>query len=277
MGRKYSMAHLGCLNWTPAEMIYCAKAIGYDYVSIRTISMGAQGEVDYDFGRHPELFQLTKEAMEETGVGIHDVELAKICDERDVREYEPAFEAAAKLQVHHVISSIWTDRRDFYLDQFARVCDLAAQYDMTVSLEFVTWATIWNMQQAREVLETVNRPNAGILVDTLHAYRSRVAPEEIAACPKEWFPFAHVCGGPKEIPDRSDTENLIFHGREARYYLTEDANGIDAASYLAPMGPDTVYSLELGHWERARKWGTFEHQRRVLETTKTYMRQHGLD
>ena len=34
MARKYSMAHLGCLNWTPAEMIYNAKAIGYDYVSM---------------------------------------------------------------------------------------------------------------------------------------------------------------------------------------------------------------------------------------------------
>lgn len=277
MSRKYSMAHLGCLNWTPAEMIYCAKAIGYDYVSIRTISMGAQGEVDYDFGRRPELFQLTKEAMEETGVGIHDLELAKICDGRDVGDYEPAFEAAAKLQIHHVISSIWTDRRDFYLEQFAKVCDLAARYGMKVSLEFVTWAEIWNLQQAREVLKTVNRPNAGILVDTLHAHRSRVRPEEIAACPEEWFSFAHVCGGPKDIPDRGDTENLIFCAREARCYLTEEANGVDAASYLAPMGPDTVYSLELGHWERARKWGTFEHQRRVLETTKEYMSRHGLD
>lgn len=239
--------------------------------------MGAQGEVDYDLVRHPELFQLTKEAMEETGVKIHDIELAKISDEKDVCEYEPAFEAAAKLQIHHVISSIWTDREDYYLDQFARVCDLAKQYDMSVALEFVTWATIWNLKQAKEILETVKRPNAGILVDTLHAYRSCVMPEEIAACPKEWFPFAHVCGGPKEIPDRSDTKNLIFHGREARYYLTEEENGIDAASYLNPMGEDTVYSIELGHWERARKWGTFEHQRRAFETTKAYMVQHGLD
>lgn len=63
------MAHLGCLNWTPAEMIYNAKAIGYDYVSIRTIVQGIKGEVDYDFHRHPELFRLAKQAIAETGVG----------------------------------------------------------------------------------------------------------------------------------------------------------------------------------------------------------------
>ena len=27
MARKYSLAHLGCLNWTPPEMIYNARTM----------------------------------------------------------------------------------------------------------------------------------------------------------------------------------------------------------------------------------------------------------
>lgn len=158
MARKYSMAHLGCLNWTPAEMIYNAKAIGYDYVSIRTIVQGIKGEVDYDFHRHPELFRLAKQAIAETGVGIHDIELAKVDDNSDVTKYESAFAAAQELGVINVISSIWTDDKPCALRQFEQICDLAAKYDLLVALEFVTWASVWNLQQAKEVLETVDRP-----------------------------------------------------------------------------------------------------------------------
>ena len=271
MPRKYSMAHLGCLNWTPAEMIYNAKAIGYDYVSIRTIVQGIKGEADYDFQRHPELFRLTRQAMEETGVGIHDIELAKIDDSSVPSKYEHAFAAAQELGVRNVISSIWTDDRLRALGQFEQICDLAAKYDLLVALEFVTWASVWNLQQAKEVLEAVDRPNAGILVDTLHAHRSRVTVEEIAACPRSWFELAHICGGPLEIPDRSDREALIYNGREARYYLTDPDNGVDAASIIQVMNPETVLSLELPNWENAKELGTFEHQRRVLETTKAYL------
>ena len=277
MPRKYSMAHLGCLNWTPAEMIYNAKAIGYDYVSIRTIVQGIKGEADYGFQHHPELFRLTKQAIADTGVGIHDIELAKIDDSSDPVKYESAFAAAQELGVINVISSIWTDNRPWYLKQFEQVCDLAAKYGLMVSLEFVTWASVWNLQQAREVLETVNRPNAGLLVDTLHAHRARVSVDEIAACPQKWFEFAHICGGPKAIPDRSDREALIYNGREARYYLTEADHGVDAASMIRAMKKDTILSLELPHLERARELGTFEHQRRVLESTKLYLRANGIE
>ena len=277
MARKYSMAHLGCLSWTPAEMIYCAKAIGYDYVSIRILPMGVEAEFDYDFTRHPELLRLTRQAMEETGVGIHDIELAKIHDHSDVPSFEASFEAAADLGAKAVISSIWTEDRERYLEQFAQVCDLAAQYGLRVGLEFVTWATIWNLKQAREVLELVNRPNAGLMIDTLHAHRSRVSLKELEECPKEWFDFAHVCGGPVEIPDRTDLENLIYYGRDDRFYLTDPENGVDAAGMIRRMREDTVLSLELPNTKHAREWGIFEHERRVLQTTKEYLKKAGLD
>lgn len=277
MGRKYSMAHLGCLNWTPPEMVYNAKAIGYDYVSIRTIVQGIKGEVDYDFQHHPELFRLTRQAVEETGVGIHDIEFAKIGDDTDVSRYEGAFAAAQELGVSSVITSIWTDDKASYLRQFEQLCDLGAKYGLYIGLEFVTWASVWNLRQAREILETVGRPNAGILVDTLHAHRSGVSVEEIRACPREWLEFAHICGGPKQVPPLSDKENLIYVGREARNYLTDPENGVDAAAMIRAMDENTVLSLELPHWQRAKELGTFEHQRRVFETTKAYLKEHGIE
>jgi len=278
MARKYSMAHLGCLNWKPQEMIYNAHAIGYDYVSIRPIVMGIKGEVDYDFKTHPEIFRLTKQALADTGMQIHDIELAMLTDTADVKKFESAFELSAELGAKAVISSIWTQDPNKAQDLFEETCDLAAKYGLYVGLEFVTWAAYWNLKMVREVLEKAARPNAGLMIDTLHAYRSRIPLEEIEACPAEWFRFAHVCGGPVEIPELTDREALLYTGREARYYLTDEDNGVPAADYLKAMrNDDVVLSLELPHWGRAADWGTFEHQRRILETTKAYMKAHGIE
>ena len=273
MARKYSLAQLTVLSWSPPEMIYNAHLIGYDMVSIRPISMGVKGEHDFDLAKNKDLFDLTKRAMEETGMTIHDIELAKIGDGIDVGRYESAFEAAAKLGVRHVISSIWSDDKDFYLEQFSRLCDLAARYGITVNLEFVTWASISTLKGVREVLDAVKKSNAAIFVDTLHFYRSRVTLEELAACPKELFHFLHLCDGPKEIP--TDKESLIHTGRDERYYVGEGAIGI--ADIVKTLPDGLPFSIELPHLANVAKWGPVEHARRCLVTAKEYMKKHGIE
>ena len=273
MAHKYSLAQLTVLDWAPPAMIYNAHLIGYDYVSIRPISMGVKGEHDFDLAKNKELFDLTQRAMDETGMKIHDIELAKIGDGLDVGRYEAPFEAAAKLGVTNVISSIWSEDRDFYLDQFSKLCDLARQYGLFVNLEFVTWASVKDLQGVRSVLDAVKRPNAAIFIDTLHFHRSRVTLEELDACPKELFRFAHICDGPSEIP--TDKEGLIHTGRDARLYVGEGA--IDIAAIVKRLPQEAVFSIELPHLERVAKWGGVEHARRCLATAKAYMQEHGLD
>jgi hypothetical protein len=87
-------------------MIYNARLIGYDAVGIRPISMGVKGEHDFDLAKNKELFELTAQALKDTGLAVNDIELAKIGDGIDVGRYESAFEAAARLGVKDVIGSI---------------------------------------------------------------------------------------------------------------------------------------------------------------------------
>lgn len=273
MARKYSLAHLTVLGWNPVEMIYNAHSIGYDYVSVRTISMGVSGESDFNISQNKKLFNDIKDAMNETGMQIYDIELARIADGVDVRGYEGSFEAAARLGAKGVISSIWTDNKPFYLDQFAVLCDLAAQYGLTVNLEFPTWASVWNLEGVMDVLETVKKDNACVMIDTLHAYRSKVSIQELSRIPKNLLNMAHICDGPEPIPDRSDKDSLIFTGRDARYYVGEGA--IDIAGMVKIMREDTVLSIELPQIERVAKYGYFEHAKRCLSTAKDYLAKNG--
>jgi sugar phosphate isomerase/epimerase len=259
-------------------MLYNARVLGYDAVGIRSIGMGVKGERDFDLAKNTELFELTRQALEETSVRINDIELAKIGDGIDVKRYESALEVAAKLGVKDVISSIWSEREDFYLEQFATLCDLAARYGIYVNLEFVTWAGVRSLEGVRRVLDAVKKPNAAIFIDTLHFHRSRVRLEELDACPKNLFRFMHICDGPAEVPDPlspNHKDELIRVGRDAREYVGEGA--INIAEIVKKLPNHVLFSIELPHLEKCAKWGSVEHARRCLVTAKEYMRKHGIE
>ncbi len=270
MKRKYSLAQLTVLGCAPPEMIYIANLTGYDYVSIRPIYMGLPGEPNYDLANNKDMYKLTKTALKETGIKVNDIELARIFDGMDVKKYEPAFEVAAELGAKGTISSIWTPNKEYAAEKFAELCDLAKQYNLNVDLEFVTWAELTTLKEAKELLAKVNRKNVGIMIDTLHFYRSRVETEELDTVPKEWFHFAHICDGPIEIP--TDKEGLIHTGRDARLYVGEGA--IDIASIINRMPEDVVLSIELPHIQRVKDYGYTEHARRCIETAKKYFAEH---
>ena len=274
MSRKFSLAHLTVLGCRPPEVIYIAGMAGYDYASLRPIPMRLPGEPNYDLSEDMQLLRQTKQAMRDTGVKIHDIELARILDDVDVSEYEPNIAVAAgELDCRHLLSSVWTADKARCMDQFAKLVDIAAKYGMTVNLEFVTWSALYNLEEVMEVLNAQKGKNIGVMIDMLHFHRSRVKPEELDAVPKEWFNFVHLNDGPKEIPDRGDVKELIHTGRDARLYPGE--GGIDIAGIMSRL-PDVVCSVELPHTERSRVMGYAEHARRCLAYSKKYFEEHNL-
>lgn len=267
---KFSLAHLTALPCPPPEMIYIAAMAGFEYVDLRTILMGLPGEANYDLPSQPEMFKLTKQALKDTGIKVQDIELVRIVDGVDLEKYKPALEAGRDLGATCLTTSVWTDNKPYYTEKYGELCDIAAKFDMTVDVEFVTWASVKSMQDTKEMLMAVNRPNMGILVDTLHFHRSRCTFDQLDSCPKEWFHFAHLCDAPKEIP--LDQAGLIHTGRAERLYVGEGE--IDIAGILKRLPKTTVYGIEIPHPERVGKWGIAEHVRRCLVTAKGYVDQN---
>jgi len=268
---RFSLAHLTVLGCAPPEATQIAARAGYDFVSYRIISMGLANEPNYDLARNAAMLRDTKAALRNTGLQLHDIELARIADNVDVKTYAPALHTAAELGARRVIASIWTPRRNFAIDAMAELCDLAANAGLSVSLEFVTWAEVATLQDALQVRRAVNRGNLGLLIDVLHFHRSRVRLEELDAVPREWFHFAHVCDAPREIP--STVEEMIRTGREARLYPGEGATDIAAIVERLPAVP---YSLEIPNLARVKELGYAEHARRCLESARSYFAAHSV-
>lgn len=268
MANQFSLAHLTVLGCAPPEMVYIAARAGYDFVSFRPIYMGLPGEPNYALAENREMLRQTKRALAETGIKLHDIELARICDV-DVRTYLPALEIAAELGGRSVLSSIWTADKSAYLAKFAELCGLAKQFGLTVDLEYVPVARIANLADAIDTLQTVHCENAGLMIDTHHFHRAGDKVEALDAVPREWFHFAHICDAPAQIPH--EREELIRVMREARLYCGE--GGIDVAAILNRL-PEIPYSIELPHLARAKELGYAEHARRCLQSAKEYLAAH---
>lgn len=269
MTQQYSLAHLTVLGCPPPEMTYIAARAGYDFVSIRPIYMGLPGEPNYALAENKEMFQQTKKALADTGVKIHDIELARITDGVEPEQYIPAIEVSAELGARSVLSSIWTTDRNSYIDKFARLCDIVKKFGMTVDLEYVPIAAVNSLASAVDVLKTVSRDNAGVMIDTHHFHRAHDKVEALDELPREWFHFAHLCDAPAEIPtDKAEMTRIL---REARLYSGE--GGIDIASMLNRL-PEMVYSIELPNLAYVKELGYAEHAYRCLETAKKYFAAH---
>jgi sugar phosphate isomerase/epimerase len=263
---KYSLAHLTVLGCAPPEMTYLAARAGFDYISIRPIHMGLPGEPNYALAENPEMFKQTKRALASTGVKLHDIELVRIYDDMHASRYLPAMEVAAELGGRAILSSIWTDNREYAIEKFGEVCDLAKPFGLTVDLEYVPIACVNTLAGAVDVLRSVKRENAGLVIDVHHFHRAGDRVEDLDGLPREWFHFAHLCDAPAEIPsDRVEMTRIL---REARLYLGD--GGIDVARILNHL-PEMVYSIELPHLARVKEIGYAEHVFRCLETTKAYV------
>lgn len=269
MAIEYSLAHLTVLGCPTPEMVYIAARAGYDYVSPRLIYMGLPGEPNYALADNPEMLRQTKRALADTGLKVHDIELARVYDDMHPTKYLPAMEVAAELGAKSVLSSIWTPQIEYAKEKFGQICDLAKPFGLTVDLEYVPISSVNTLAKACDVLYSVERSNAGLMVDMHHFHRALDKPEDLDAVPREWFHFAHLCDAQAEIPSERNEMTRIL--REERLYVGE--GGIDIAAILNRL-PKMVYSIELPHLARAREMGYAEHAFRCIESAKAYAAQH---
>jgi sugar phosphate isomerase/epimerase len=240
MKHEYSLAHLTALHLSPPELVTAAAVAGYRYVGLR-LTRVAPGDPVYPLATDAVMMKETKARLADTGVEVLDIELARMGPDNEPKEFDRVLAAAAELGARHVIGQLPDPSRARKIERFATLCDMAKGYGLTVDLEFPSWTETPDLAEATHVLRTVNKPNAGMLIDMLHFARSGSSIEELGKLPREWFRFAHVCDAAAEIP--KTREGLIHTARHERLFPGE--GGIDVRGILAAMPQDIPYALEI--------------------------------
>ena len=158
---------------------------------------------------------------------VMDIELARVRPDLDINEYDPAFEKAAELGATDVLGSIWTRDKAYYIDQVAKIAEMAKKYGLKYNVEFLPWAGVRNLQEAITLVDTVKADNLYIMVDTLHAGRAGVTGAELARTDPKYFKIPLSI----ELPNLKRIEELGVAGHAKRCLDTAKAyfkeHGID--------------------------------------------------
>jgi sugar phosphate isomerase/epimerase len=186
----------------PLELVSIAGELGCQHVSLflRTPE------------RPPQWYPLVTDAsfrkqlarrMADCGVTPYTVEFFPLSPRANVDTYQPAFECAAQLGAKRMSVLVSDSDEERRLANFCQLCDRAAQFGLGVNVEFVAITQLPSLREALRLLSRANRPNAGIMVDTLHLMRSGGTVAELAAAPRQFIGGAQFCDGPLTMaPDR---------------------------------------------------------------------------
>ncbi len=266
---KYSLSHLTLLDCSTPELAYIASRAGYDAINPRMIPMGVEGECPFSL-LDREMMRATRNALKVTGIEVQAIELARITDHCEVKSYEPAIEGGAELGARQLIASAWTadpDDRNYLIDTYAELCDLAMSYGMSVALEFPSFSRLNNLRETADVVRAANKPNGGILVDVLYMHMSKISLNELDTMPSEWFNHIHVCDMLPQVPDT--LSGMIQIARNSRLYPGEGCIDLEA---IIERLPPVDYCIEIPNASRIAELGYEEHARRCLQAAKKVLK-----
>ena len=257
---KLVLAHLTTLSLPPPQMIRVAARTGYHAVGLRLIQVTPESPF-YPLMTDPVMLRETRRALDETGIGVNDIEFVKITPELDVPALEPFVAAGAALGACHIIAGPYDPDLARLADRFGALCDLGARYRVGVVLEFFPWTVVPGLTPAAAIVNAANRSNGGILVDTLHFDRSGSSVQQLARIRPERLPFVHLCDAPVERP--ATTEGLLHHARAER--LPPGEGGLDIRGVLQHMPAGIPVSLEVPMEALTRAIGPESVARRIRE------------
>ncbi len=262
MGYRFSLAYLTVFDATPPEAIKIAAQCGYTHVGVRLLPASTEGP--FPLLSDNALLAETKAVMADTGVKVADIEIIRIGEHFNPAATEAFLARGAELGASNIL--VAGDDEDYHrcTDNYAKFCQLAAQYGMTADLEFMPWTKVPDLTAAKQIVEQANQPNAGILIDALHFDRSSTTLEQIATLDPSLIHYVQFCDGLKEYDPAH--EQLIAIARGQR--LNPGEGGIDLKGLLNVIPKDTVLSLEIPHLERARIFTPLERARAAMDAIK---------
>ena len=257
--RIVSLDHLTVFELVPPDLVSTASLAGFTHVGMR-LNPAAPGEQQHPMIGDTPMRRETLARMHATGTRVFDIGVLRLRKETNVADFEPVLESAAQLGASHaVVNGDEPDPR-LLADLLARLCELGRAYGLTMNLEFTPWTGVRTLADALRVVEAAGRPEARVLIDTIHVDRSGGTPDDIAATPSALVAYAQVCDAHGPRPPPQDFDTMIYQARNERGFPGE--GNLDLRAMIRALPRDIPLSLEAPTNKLAGKLSALERARR---------------
>ena len=208
MTKDYSLAHLSMIEVPPIALVRAASSAGFRYAGFR-LTPTASG-IDHGILGNGVAIRELKAAIDDTSVGILDLEVVRIKEDGPLLDPTPLFEAAEYLGARYVITTLEDP----------------------------------NPQRRVESLAlSAGAPNVVVLADILHLTRSGGTPDDMLDYPARLFPYVQICGanGAAAAPDaataRAEAVNARLMPGEGDLPVREFTECIPAGAIISVESP----------------------------------------
>ena len=198
--------------------------------------------------------------------GIRHVELEFLLDwfvdgeekrQSDVRR-TLLLDASAALGAHHVkVGDFFHKKTPMpkLIDSFGALCEEAARFDAVIGFELMPFAMIDTLEESLAMVEGVDAPNGGIILDLWHVVKLGIPYAQAAAIPPCFLVSVEINDGYLVRPQGMDfgtetTEHRNFPG-DGEFDVRGFVEAIWNAGYRGPVGVE-VLRKEIRSWPLER-------------------------
>ncbi len=158
--------------------------------------------------------------------------------DKDIRATAPDMDLLCELGAPCVnLVSIDSDKARAF-DQCAAFADMASARGLTATVEFMPGMLIGNLAVATEAVRHVGRANFGMLVDSMHFFRSGSDLAQLATLERSAIGYVQLC----DVPQNGQGS----YGDEARFERRCPGKGeLPLRAFLGALPADALIGLEI--------------------------------
>ena len=126
-----------------------------------------------------------------------------------------------------------------HVDSFGRFAEMAGERGLSVTVEFMPGIPLGTLSAAHALVKAVDRPNAGILLDAMHLFRSGGTVADLAAIDPAHIGYAQLCDVPL-------TPIIAEYADEARYERFAPGDGeLPLTDFIKALPDDVLVGIEI--------------------------------
>ncbi len=264
LGLEY-LTVMGC---HPLDYVRIAADIGCRHVAFHTSALDFPGmpppapSIFADAALRREV----KAAIDDLGLSVHLVDGFGFHDRDPRPDHRALLDMSAGIGATRISCGLAMEL-NAGIEQIARLADEAAPYGFTVLIEGIPTYTVGTLAEALHVVETIDKPNLKLLIDTMHTARTGGV-ELLRTIDPALIGHVQICDGPAGMPAGEVYFDQALYQREI-----PGEGELPLVEMMACIAPDIVAGMEIplrslreagvSDAERARR--AAEGSRKVLE------------